>query len=499
MAFIALQLVASSGFAARNLAPELPGTDSRYASGTPTRAEPSGPWWTSFEDRELDALVDEALQANHQLAVAVARAQQAQAVSVQSVSPLLPSASFDVGLNASPSSSAAFQVPPQLTEALDELTALGDQFGQFTGEDDSEDEDAEAPDVTWGGSALVQLGLNIDLGRSAANLRASQLDAAAARGDRDGVAHVITQQVCSAWFDLRAARARVAVIEEQVRTNESVLELTQMRYEAGDSRGLDVLQQQQQLAMTRALLPRAQQQQRVFEVQLAVLLGRDPSAPGFAEVAAPEEGRALPDLPPQPGLGTPADLLETRAEVVAARFRYDAARARVFASALSFAPSFRLSANAGWSLRWYDEWSEQETWGFGAAVSVPIFGGLQRHGALRQATAARAAASREYSRAALVARAEVESALARETTGVDRLAALGDQLRAAGLAYDESTRQYAAGVVNYLTVLTSLASLQSVQLEHLQARRDVLAARIDLHAALGASGPGRAAATEVQP
>jgi len=440
--------------------------------------------------------VAEALQANHQLGVAVARAQQAQAVTIQSVSPLLPTASFDVGLNASPSSSASFQVPPQLTEALDELTALGDQFGQFTGEEDEESEDTETPDVTWGGSALLQLGLNIDLGRSAATLRASQLDAAAARGDRDGVARVITQQVCSAWFDLRAARGRVAVIEEQVRTNESVLELTQMRYEAGDSRGLDVLQQQQQLAMTRALLPRAEQQLRVFEVQLAVLLGRDPSSPQFPE---PESDRPLPDLPPQPGLGSPADLLDTRAELRAARFRYDAARSRVLASALSFAPSFRLSANAGWSLRWYDEWSEQETWGFGAAVSVPIFGGLQRHGALRQATAARAAASRDYAQAALAAQAEVESALARESTGVARLAALGDQQAAASLAYDESTRQYAAGVVNYLTVLTSLASLQAVQLEHLQARRDVLAARIDLHAALGASWPGPPVATESAP
>jgi len=284
---------------------------------------------------------------------------------------------------------------------------------------------------------------------------------------------------------VRTSRARVALIEGQIETNSSLLELTRARFIASDARGLDVLQQQQQLAATRALLPQAQQILRLREVQLATLLGRDPSDPRLPTDSG------LPALPPAPGIGTPADLMTTRPDLAAASNRYLSARNRVASSALSFAPTFRLTGNVGYQLRWFKEWDSQETWGFGAGVSIPIFNGLQRHGQLKQAAASRDAAARSLSAAALTARAEVESALIREETDADRLDALTDQLQTARVAYEESSRQYASGLVNYLTVLTSLASWQAAELNQLQAQRDVLGARVDLHTALGAPWAAR--------
>ncbi len=155
-------------------------------------------------------------------------------------------------------------------------------------------------------------------------------------------------------------------------------------------------------------------------------------------------------------------------------------------SALGFAPTFRLTGNFGYQLRWFKEWDSQETWGIGAGVSIPIFGGLQRIGGLKQAIASRNAAARSLSAVALKAQAEVESALIREDTETSRLVALAEQLDAARISYEESSRQYAAGIASHIAVLTSLASWQASELNHLQAQRDVLGARIDLHTALGA-------------
>ncbi len=474
-----LVLLPAFAWAGGPFQPILPDEDSRYSVGTALRADESDEWWTSLNDSSLNDLVAEALDANHDIAAAQARFHASAGVTLQSASPLLPTASFDVGLNGSPSSNASFQVSPQMIELLDNLSELAESIpGQSAPAEEEETE--EDPDITWNGSAMLNFGLNIDVGRSATALRAAQLDAAAAEDDRDGVARAVVQQVVVAWLDVRTSRARVALIEGQIATNGSLLELTRARFLASDARGLDVLQQQQQLAATRALLPEAQQIRRLREVQLATLLGRDPSAPNLPTDAG------LPALPSRPGLGTPADLMESRPDLAAASNRYLSAHNRVASSALAFAPTFRLTGNVGYQLRWFKEWDTQETWGLGAGVSIPIFGGLQRIGALKQAVASRNAAARSLSAAAVTAQAEVENALIREETGADRLAALTDQLYAARIAYDESSRQYAAGLTDYLTLLTSLASWQAAELNQLQVHRDVLGARVALHTALGA-------------
>lgn len=473
-----LLLLPSLAWAGGPFQPAIPDQDARYSVGSTLDAEGSEEWWTSLEDPILNDLVNESLQTNHDIGAAQARFHASAGVTLQSASPLLPTASFDVGLNASPSSNAAFQVSPQLTELLENLSELAASVpGQTTGDDADSEED---PDLTWNGSALFNFGINIDIGRSATALRAAQLDAAAAKNDRNGVARAVVQQVVAAWLDLRTARVRVSLVEGQIATNSSLLELTQARFLSSDARGLDVLQQQQQLAATRALLPQAQQILRVRELQLATLLGRDPSAPGLPD------GNGLPALPSRPGLGTPADLMEARPDLSAASNRYRSANNRVASSALAFAPSFRLTGSVGYQLRWFKEWDTQETWGLGAGVSIPIFGGLQRIGALKQALASRDAAARSLSATAIKAQSEVESALIREDTEATRLIALGKQLQAARIAYEESSRQYAAGLTNHITVLSSLASWQAAELNHLQAQRDVLGARIDLHTALGA-------------
>ncbi len=249
-------LLPASAWAGGPIKPVVPDEEARYSTGTAIRADESDEWWTSLQDPALNGLVVEALEANHDIGAAQARLHAAAGVTLQSVSPLLPTASFDVGLNASPSSNASFQVSPQLTELLEQLSDLAESIpGQDPAEEDDDDEDD--PDVTWNGSALLNFGLNIDVGRSATALRAAQLDAAAAENDRDGVARAVVQQVVGAWLDVRTSRARVALIEGQIETNSSLLELTRARFIASDARGLDVLQQQQQLAATRALLPQA--------------------------------------------------------------------------------------------------------------------------------------------------------------------------------------------------------------------------------------------------
>ena len=193
----------------------------------------------------------------------------------------------------------------------------------------------------------------------------------------------------------------------------------------------------------------------------------------------------LPTLAAPPSLGVPSDLQQDRPDLRSAQLRYDAAVAKQTSAALAFAPSLSLSANVGLSLRHYGEWDTQEAYGFGATLQVPIFGGLARAGALQQSVAARRSAGRTLTAVSQSVQAEVASARATEEAEIDRLDALEVQLAAAEAAYLQSVRSYEAGLTDYLSVLTTLGIWQQTQLSHLQARRDVLVARVDLHSALG--------------
>jgi len=447
--------------------------DDSYSQGDSGAVPLPSKWWSELGRPSLDRLVDQALAGNADLAVSAARIQQARGAQIQAVSPLLPTASFDVNLSASPSDGAAFQLPPQTVALFESLAVIEEQFGGGT----SEPADEESPDLTWNGSALLSLAYRIDPGRSIAGLRAAQLEAAAARGDWDQFARSLVQQVVSTWLDLRSAQAQEGLLLGQEAAHVNLLELTQQSFEGGRARAADVLLQRQQLAGTRALLPQARQAQALQQIRLETLVG------GAVDL---DEKGGLPAIPPRPALGRPSELVEARPDLRSAARRARAARERVASAALGFAPSLRIQASFGKRLRWYNKWDAQDTWSLGGAVEVPIFGGLQRVGQLKQARAGQWAADQAYTAAIRRARAEVESALAREEAGQQRLASLDVQLRVAQESFAESRAQYAGGLRDYLSVLTSLLSLQAAELTHLGARRDLLAARVDLYTALGA-------------
>jgi outer membrane protein TolC len=440
-------------------------------------------WWTAFGDAELDHLVQRAVSGNHDLAAAQSRVLLARGLTSQAVSPLLPTVAFDVGANATPYSSSSFGMSPQFSQLIEDLEGLQDLLPS----DPADPPDAAEPadsDISWSGSALLKFGLRIDPGSSVAALRSARLSAAAAREDRDGVARLLIQQLVTAWLDLRAARLRSGLLGTQEQAHAQLLNVIRARYEAGLTGALDVLRQEQQIAAARSQLPRARQAEQLLQIRMSVMTGSSaPAAPSPLKLGDPTAD--LPQLPPSPGLGTPYDLLTSRPDLQSAQLRYDAARARQTSDALAFAPSIQLSANVGWSLRHHGAWESQEAYGFGATLQVPLFGGLARVGALQQSAAASRVAANTLSAASQAALAEVESARAVETTEVDRLDALHTLLRAAESAYAQSLQSYEGGLTDYLSVLGTLGVLQQAQLNHLQARRDVLVARVDLHSALG--------------
>lgn len=431
-------------------------------AGAPTSAArvSNQEWWTRFSDPELNALVEQGTRSNFSVLTAQSRIEEADAIVAQQLAPLLPTATWDTSLTTGP------------------LDSLGFQFGGGIG--GAMGAPADLPDLYWQASSAVNVNLAIDItGKNVLGHRAAKNDHQAAKHDVDIQRQAVASQITAAYYDLVTARAQLKIAQKQVETNEQLLELTQVKFDAGQANAVDVLQQRQQVAASKVQIPRAEQQEKAFQQRLAVLMGE---APG-QQFDTPH---ALPSLPARPDVGAPTDLLRARPDLRAKTERLEATEKRTKVSRRSFAPNLSLNGRGGvQAIKTTGDWRDQPFWSISATLSVPLSTGGSTHAKMRQAKAQQRTASRDLSQSTLVAVQEVEDALLREQQQEELLELYEQQYDAAKAAFEESRTRYAEGVSEYLPVLTSLASVQRVELDIVTAERDLIAARIALYTALG--------------
>lgn len=447
--------VAGPGQAQAQQAP--PPLPEHYVLATPGTVS-AQPWWESFEDPSLRALIRQALGANGDVRAAWARVEQADALARQALASLLPSLTGSANVNLAPTETLGFQ-----------FGGLPSQPGQ------------PAPPALFGtGAAQLQLAYELDLaGRRLVGWHASRFDVEASRGDADALALALSTRVAEAWFDMAATAARLELLQHQLQANEQLLELLELRFRQGASTALDVLQQRQQVASTATLLPQSRARLALARQQLATLVAQPLGTP------LPQPAAAVPALAPLPASGVPAHLLEHRPDLRAAAARAEAARARTSSTVRALFPSLRLTAQAGVQGFQLTELRTQRFWGAGATLNVPLFAGGAEYAAISQSQAAESAAEAGFRQSVLLAAQEVQGLLIREQEQREQISAQERQVEAAQLAYEESKARYVAGLANYVQVLTATTAWQLAQLNLLQARRDWLSLRIQLHAALG--------------
>jgi len=430
------------------------------AFATPSDAiDAPSDWWTSLGDEELDAAVEIALSDNPELAVAEAATRQASGAALSTGAALLPTASFDVTTTGQPLENVAF-------------CAVGRP--DFLDQPDA--------DWCWQGSASLNARWNLDIfGRSTTSYLAARYDAEAARGNRHAQQLQIASRVANAYLDVVAATQQLALVEKQLASQRDLATIIDLRFEQGLATSLEVLQQRSAVSSTEALLPPARLSLQVAQQSLAILLGRDPSAPPSTAKTLPEAG-----APPRPG--TPSQLAARRPDLQAAMASYEASRSRLTSTTLELLPTLSANASAGWSYVFAPDLDTLEGWSVGGSLSVPLFNGGATHGRIRSSRAARDQAMSTWNQQLLAAASDVRNALAQDRENTSRREAVDAQLEAARLTYEESRERYLAGIDSFLNVLTAFTSLQQAELNSVTAHRDVLTSRIALFVALGGGG-----------
>ncbi len=448
---LALTLITTGTFGGEVM---LPADYDHRNAGAPAET----PYWKRFNDPVLNGLVARAMRGNFDVDAARHRIAQAEAAARQSLAPLLPSVSAEASWSLRPFDTVGTGVRvPQTSPQAGEL-----------------------PDTIHSVSTLLKASYLVDItGRAYRTRQAALKEAAASRADAETLASNLVTLIAQAYYDVVAANLRRAMVEEQIANNEGLLKLVEARFRTGASNALDVLQQRQQLEATRAQLPLVRALATTTEQQLAALTGAGSAAD------LPEIKGELPPLGEEPGIGKPDRLLTARPDLRAAAKRLDALADREKSALRTLLPSLALNGQVGYQVTYADEWDNGETWSLGAALTVPLYQGGAAWAGLDASRAASRAAESSLRQRALDALRQVESALVSEREQRERLGILEKQMAAAKRTFEEARKRYLVGLSEYLNVLAALGTLQNIELGVLQAKRDVLTARIQLLGALG--------------
>ncbi len=416
-------------------------------------------WWTGFHDATLDALVQEALAQNLDIAAAGARVDQARAAARAAGAQLAPVG----GANAT----AANQ-----RQSL--LSPTGQAFSRFPGYQRSGDLYDLNAGATW----------EIDLfGQLRRNAEAARADAAAAEAGRVGARLTVAAETADAYIQIRGLQLRLARLSERVENAALVEQLTEEKFRAGVASDSDRQQARAQAAQARSIIP-------LFDValeaqlnRLDVLLGQT-AGTTRKRLTRPVAIPAPPRIDPGDG---PADLLRRRPDLVAAERRLVAENARIGAAIADYWPKVTLSGLLGFESTQGGKLltgpAQLAAGQAGASWRLFDFGRVDAE--VKAARGRRAEALANWRQAALRAGAEVEDATVSLVRREQQAAALARALTAARTAESAAGDSAAAGAASRIELSQARTQRLLAEDAALDAQTEAARSAVALCRALG--------------
>lgn len=403
-------------------------------------------WWTSFNEPELNRLMDEALAHNHDLKAGLHRITQARAALKISGASLLPTADGSAGANRS------YTNPAQ-------------------------GKSSNATSLSAGLSVSYELDL---FGGNRADIAASRASLIGTQFDQDALALVTMGDVASTYFTLLNLRERLTIADNNLDNSRDVLRIIEARVREGLESDLELAQQKRVVANSEASRESLVEQITNAENALAVLTAQNPS--GFMVAGSSLENTAIPAIAP----GQPSTLLGRRPDLRAAEAALTGANADIGAARSAFFPSLSLGLGETLSTTGFGDPSASVL-SLASSLATPIFQGGRLKGGLDQANARQLELVENYYQAVLEAFQEVEDALAAVKAARTREISLETAMIQARKAYRLSKSKYDAGAIDFQTLLDTQDAQLTAEDTFSQAKLARLNAAIDLYKALGGS------------
>ncbi|WP_394729445.1 efflux transporter outer membrane subunit [Altererythrobacter sp. GH1-8] len=436
-----------------------------FSAGTSTETYAPRQWWAAFEDPTLDALVDDALRDNLDIAEAAARLNRARAQARVSKASLFPSVDASAGATSTSNPLAG--------------SAFGN-LGSFP------IDRIENDSFSTGVAASYELDL---FGRARNDFAAAKSDALASRFDYQAVQLSAAAETISTYFDLVDTERQLTLAERTSSILQDRAKRTEERFQRGVAESFELYQVRQDLRATEASIPQLRSQLSSTKGRLAVLVRQYPD-----ELEQRLEGPLRPRLVFDPiPAGLPIDLLAQRPDVAAAWSRFEAARLRIGARRAERFPRISLSGSLGTQANNADDafdFANNWTRSLAANLLAPLFDAGRISANIKIARANYDEQAASYSRTVLNALREVETALTDYDEQRDRYLLIARQLDEARSALDLQEQRFASGVGSYIAYLDALRTTYQVEAALSSAARSAALARLGVHRALGGDWGG---------
>jgi multidrug efflux system outer membrane protein len=290
----------------------------------------------------------------------------------------------------------------------------------------------------------------------------------------------LVAEVANTYLILAADRELLKLAQETLRAQQDTYNLIKRRYEVGASSEIDLRQAQTRVDAARVDISRYTAIVAGDENALIQLVGS--TVP--AELMPNELGSAtmLKDISP----GLPADVLQSRPDILQAENQLKAANANIGAARAAFFPRIALTSSIGTTSDQLSGLftSGSDTWSFIPQIVMPIFDARTRP-AYDAAKVDREILLARYEKTIQVAFREVADALAQRGTLGDQMAAQQSLVEATAESYRLSDLRYKSGIDSYLSVLDAQRSLYGAQQGLISIRLSRLTNLVTLYKVLG--------------
>lgn len=408
-------------------------------------------WKELFKDPYLVGYIEQGLQNNIDIRVAIQQVVAAEAYAKQGKAGYLPS----INANASVSH-----------QQMSKNTA----FGALSSDRSSEQFDLGAS-LSWEADIW---------GKIRSNNRATEADYLRTVAAHQAVKSRLVANIAATYYQLLALDAQLEITKKTVMVRDSSVSTIQALKDAGNVTQVAVDQNIAQYNSARAL--QVDLETAIFQTEnvLSILLGQQPR--GYARSDL-EEQELSSDLK----LGVPTLLLRNRPDVIAAEYNLVRAFELTNVAQSNFYPSLTISAAGGFQSLELDQLLNTNSLfaNIVGGLTQPIFNQRKIRTQKEVALAQQEQALLEFKRSLLIAGNEVSNALYAYNAETTKFEFRTLEVEALRNAESNSFELLQYGFATYLDLLTARQSALSAELNVIDSKLQQLLTVVDLYEALG--------------
>lgn len=423
-------------------------------------------WWHSFNDKNLNILIDSVIQSNLDLQLAVSRVELVETKFKISRARRLPTVNASAGYSFT-------NVPPMVV--------------QFPNDPQSPILNGNKIEIDQGGNKFtLRTGLRFELdvwGKLRAMEKSAIADYKASKEELNTAYLGIIAQAIILYYDIESRKRQNILSEKNLVILGTNLDTQKKRYALGIGNKINLELTTQAYEGAKIKLESSRQMLRLKLHKLSVLVNEYPESIvnniNLNKNLAPK----MSTIP----MAIPSQLLRTRSDIRSAEFKIESAREGIGVARADFFPNISLTAGIGLAAGELSKLFSKDVLSenIGVDVNQPVFSGGSKITALKQRKIIYRQQVLSYQKTVLNAFKEVEDALVTIDAVGKQLTATRNLVAASVRARNEMERRYLKGIFPYDKFLEAEKSLFAAKSQLITIENLNIMARVQLHRALG--------------